>query len=111
MKKDMDYIYTDGNEQILIETVQRDAKVSVVEQYVKYRKAKKMTQEELARRSGVSRPNIARFESGKYNPSLEMMVRVAAALDMRLKISLEEKEEAGKKSESVQQDKIQSETM
>ena len=48
-----------------------------------------MTQEELARRSGISRPNIARFESGNYNPSLEMMVRIAAALGMRLQISME----------------------
>ena len=53
------------------------------------RKARGMTQEELARRSGISRPNIARFESGNYNPSLEMMVRIAAALGMRLQISLE----------------------
>ena len=82
-----------GDEPILIEAVQKEAKASIVEQYVRHRKEKKLTQEEVARRSGVSRPNIARFESGRYNPSLEMMVRMAAALDMRVRISLEEKEE------------------
>lgn len=86
----MDIIYTDGDEQILIETVQRDTKQTVVQVYIACRKGKKMTQEELARRSGISRPNIARFESGKYNPTLEMMVRIAAALDMKLNISLDE---------------------
>ena len=90
MKRAMDIIYTDGDEQILIETVQRDTKQTVVQVYIACRKGKKMTQEELARRSGISRPNIARFESGKYNPTLEMMVRIAAALDMKLNISLDE---------------------
>lgn len=93
MKREMDYVYMNGDEPILIEAVQKEAKASIVEQYVRHRKEKKLTQEEVARRSGVSRPNIARFESGRYNPSLEMMVRMAAALDMRVRISLEEKEE------------------
>ena len=93
MKREMDYVYMNGDEPILIEAVQKAAKASIVEQYVRHRKEKKLTQEEVARRSGVSRPNIARFESGRYNPSLEMMVRMAAALDMRVRISLEEKEE------------------
>ena len=50
---------------------------------------KKMTQEQLAQRTGISRPNISRFESGNYNPSLEMMVRIAEALEMNLNIKLE----------------------
>ena len=55
----------------------------------KCRKEKKMTQEQLAQRTGISRPNISRFESGNYNPSLEMMVRIAEALEMNLNITLE----------------------
>ena len=93
MKREMDYIYMNAEEPILIEPLQKAAKASIVEQYVRCRKEQKLTQEEVARRSGVSRPNIARFENGRYNPSLEMMVRVAAALDMRVKISLVEKDE------------------
>ena len=49
-----------------------------------------MTQAELARRAGVPRTNITRFEGGSYNPSLEMMVRIAAALGMKLQIELVE---------------------
>ena len=93
MKREMDYIYMDGEEPILIEAMQKAAKESIVDQYVRCRKEKKLTQEEVAKRSGVSRPNIARFENGRYNPSLEVMVRVAAALGMRVEISLVEKEE------------------
>ena len=51
-----------------------------------------MTQAELAKRAGISRTNITRFESGNYNLSLEMMVRIAAALGMTLQVQLMKKE-------------------
>jgi transcriptional regulator with XRE-family HTH domain len=46
----------------------------------------------LAERAGVSRTNITRFENGKYNPSVEMMVRIAMALDAELDITVGETE-------------------
>ena len=87
--KDMDYIFDLDGTEILIEVQQKDVRNHVIEQYVKCRKEKKMTQEQLAQRTGISRPNISRFESGNYNPSLEMMVRIAEALEMNLNIKLE----------------------
>jgi len=39
-----------------------------------------LTQEALARRAGVARPNLARVESGRYRPSLETLERIARAL-------------------------------
>ncbi|HJC34563.1 MAG TPA: helix-turn-helix transcriptional regulator [Candidatus Mediterraneibacter faecipullorum] len=90
MKKRMDYIYSDGEQKILIESQQKDTRKSVIDQYISYRKKLGMTQAELARRSGVPRTNITRFEGGSYNPSLEMMVRIAAALEMKLQIELVE---------------------
>ena len=87
--KDMDYVFDIDGTEILIEVQQKDVRNHVIEQYVKCRKEKKMTQEQLAQRTGISRPNISRFESGNYNPSLEMMVRIAEALEMNLNITLE----------------------
>ena len=87
--KDMDYVFDIDGTEILIEVQQKDVRNHVIEQYVKCRKEKKMTQEQLAQRTGISRPNIRRFESGNYNPSLEMMVRIAEALEMNLNITLE----------------------
>lgn len=43
------------------------------------RLAARMTQEELARRSGVRQPNIAAYESGKRAPSRRMLARLLAA--------------------------------
>ena len=38
-----------------------------------------MTQEDLARRCGVTRQTIISLESGKYTPSLELAFRIARA--------------------------------
>jgi len=91
MKRAMDYVFTLDNQEILIEGLQKETREQVIGNYVKCRKDKKLTQENLAQMSGISRPNITRFESGKYNPSLEMMVRIAAAMDMELQVSLVKK--------------------
>ena len=92
MKNSMDYIYTSGEQKIVIEVEQKSVRQSVAEQYVRSRKMQGLTQAELAKRAGVPRSNITRFESGNYNPSLEMMVRIAEALGMTLQVQLTAKE-------------------
>ena len=86
--KNMDYIYTDGKQKILIESMQKNTRSSIIAQYIQCRKENNMTQADLAQRTGISRTNITRFESGDYNPSLEMMVKIAAALGSELDIKL-----------------------
>lgn len=44
------------------------------------RKAAGLTQAELARRTGIHRPNIARVEAGRHTPSLETLARLAEAI-------------------------------
>lgn len=59
-----------------------------IEQIVRARKEQNMTQEELARRIGTQKSNISRLESGNYNPSLDMLIKIAEALGRWLKIEL-----------------------
>ena len=92
MRNSMYYIYTAGEQEIIIEVEQRDTRHSVIDQYVQCRKLQGMTQAELAKRAGIPRSNITRFESGNYNPSLEQLVRIAAALGMMLQVQLVAKE-------------------
>ncbi len=92
MRNSMDYIYTSGEQKIVIEVEQKSVRQSVAEQYVRSRKMQGLTQAKLAKRAGVPRSNITRFESGNYNPSLEMMVRIAEALGMTLQVQLTAKE-------------------
>lgn len=84
----MDYIYSDNEYNILIEYNQQTSREKVIQKYIQCRKNKHMTQAELSNRTGISRSNISRFESGNYNPSLDIMVKIATALDMDFDISL-----------------------
>ena len=47
----------------------------------KYRQFNGLTQEELANKVNVRRETIARLENAKYNPSLELAVRISRELD------------------------------
>ena len=87
-----DYILNEGNENILIE-VQRQQDVTreeVITLFRNYRKELGMTQSQLGQKVGVTQPNITRFESGNYNPSLEFMVRIAVAMGKKVKVVLED---------------------
>lgn len=50
------------------------------EKIAKVRKSKGITQEKLSKSTGILRANIARIESGRHNPSLETLHRIAKAL-------------------------------
>lgn len=43
-----------------------------------------MTQQELAKKTGVSRQTIVAVENSKYSPSLELAFKIALALGVRL---------------------------
>ena len=46
------------------------------------RKSQKLTQDELANAVGVSRQTINAIENDKYNPTLELAIRLARYLKM-----------------------------
>ena len=76
---------------ILIEIKQNDIRNAVIEQYIKCRKEKKMTQKDVANILGTKRPNITRFENGSYNPTLDFLVKVAESMGKELEIKLIDK--------------------
>ena len=51
------------------------------------------TQQEVADVSGVKRPNIARLESGKHSPTVDMLNRIADSMGMDMEIHLIEREQ------------------
>ena len=63
---------------------------AVIAQYIEYRKRKGITQQDIADSMGIKRPNISRFESGNYNPSLDMLIRMADKMDLQIEITLRE---------------------
>ena len=86
----MDYIIMENGEKILLETQQKVAIQRTVDIYKQYRKELGLTQSELGKRAGISQPNITRFESGNYNPSLEFLVKIAGAMGKKVKVTLED---------------------
>lgn len=52
------------------------------------RKQAGLTQAEVARRTGLSQPVVARLEDPDHNPTLDTLERVAAALGTRLEVGL-----------------------
>ena len=86
----MDYIIMENGEKILLETQQKVTIQRTDDIYKQYRKELGLTQSELGKRAGISQPNITRFESGNYNPSLEFLVKIAGAMGKKVKVTLED---------------------
>ena len=63
----------------------------VAKQLREVRKAEGMTQEHLAKLVGTKKSNISRLESGRYNPSLDFLVKVAEGLGRQITVQVKSK--------------------
>lgn len=59
---------------------------AVIEELIKARRHRGITQEQLAEKMGVTQGVVSRWESGKYSPKLETIAAAAQALDYRVDI-------------------------
>ena len=50
------------------------------------RESAKLSQDQLAKLTGISQADISRLENGESNPSLNTIKRLAAALGMKLRL-------------------------
>ncbi len=89
----MDYTFNDASgNSYLIEVAKKTTKENLLAEYISLRKAKKLSQEDIATLTGIARPNVSRIENGKYDPTLEILTKLAFALNMKLEIHFVEKE-------------------
>lgn len=65
------------------------ARQEVATQFRSSRKQLNMTQQTLADAAGTKKSNISRMESGKYNPSLDFLVKVAGCMGKQLNIHID----------------------
>lgn len=63
-------------------------KQSVARQLKEVRKAQGITQAYLAELVGTKKSNISRLESGRYNPSLDFLAKVADGLGKQLQVQV-----------------------
>ena len=59
---------------------------SVIQAMIDARKQTGLTQKELAARTGIAQSDISKIENGNGNPSLKTLKRLAAAMEMKLKL-------------------------
>ncbi|HEX5141942.1 MAG TPA: helix-turn-helix transcriptional regulator, partial [Dehalococcoidia bacterium] len=64
----------------------------VISQVLRLRHERGLSQKDLAERMGKQQPAIARFETGRVEPSLSFLQQLAEALDMQLTVLLEPKQ-------------------
>ena len=91
---EMDYLIKDDCDNFtFIEIEKNKLKKQILSEYVALRKEKKLSQEDISNLTGIARPNISRIERGKYDPTLEILTKLASALDMKLEIRFVERKE------------------
>ncbi len=91
-QKHVDYSVSEkGKELALMEKTEPFYADHVIEELISYRKKKKLTQQDISEKSGIMRPNIARLESCKTEPTMDVLSRYAKSMGMDIKISLVKK--------------------
>ena len=64
------------------------ARQEIAAQLQQVRKEQGMTQERLAEKVGTRKSNISRLESGRYNPSLDFLEKVAGGLGREIEVKV-----------------------
>lgn len=78
----------ESNPQVKEELDKNQAEYDIIKAIISTRKEKNLTQKELAELVGTKQSNIARLESGTYNPTLQFLQKIASALGKKVSVSL-----------------------
>lgn len=77
--------YEDG----VVPQSSRDVRMDMAKQMREARLGMNLTQQVVAERAGTKKSNISRMESGKYNPTLDFLVKVAESMDKQISIHVD----------------------
>ena len=76
------------NDDVKNELKMNEAEYKIIEEIIMARKEKNLTQKDLAELIGTKQSNISRLESGNYNPSLDLLNRIALAVGKELEVRM-----------------------
>lgn len=71
-----------------IDWMMRNETSDLIRRMVEERHRKGLSQQNIADATGIAAPNIARFESCKQVPTLQLLAKYADALDMQIRIEM-----------------------
>ena len=66
-----------------------EAESTVIQAMIDARKKSGLTQRQLSEKTGIDQGDISRIENGEANPSLRTLKRLAAGMDMRLRLEFD----------------------
>lgn len=75
-----------------IQDIQLETRRKAIKRLIAYRNMLGMSQKDIADKIGVSRPNITRFESEDYNPTIDMIVKIADCMNLDVEINFIERD-------------------
>lgn len=70
--------------------LQEELRLDTMRQFIEIRKAQGKTQNDISEITGILRPNICRMEGGSYNPTLDMVARMAHSVGKKVRIVFED---------------------
>ncbi len=76
------------NPEVKIEYENLDVFYKIKRQLINLRKEKGLSQKELAEKIGTKQSAISRLENENYNPSVELLSKIAKAFDKELEIKI-----------------------
>lgn len=59
---------------------------NIIQAMIDARKTQNITQKQLAERTGIAQADISKLETGNANPTLKMLQRLAAGMEMSVKV-------------------------
>ena len=68
--------------------------LDIIRALVDARNSQKLTQKELSKRTGINQSDISKIENGTRNPTIRLLQRLAAGMDMTLRIEFVPKKTA-----------------
>jgi DNA-binding XRE family transcriptional regulator len=63
-----------------------DAEFQVIRAILDARTSQNLTQEDLAKKTGINRSEISKLENGTRNPSIKLLQKLASGLNMHLEL-------------------------
>jgi DNA-binding XRE family transcriptional regulator len=76
------------NDEVKNELQKNEAEYKIIEEIIMARRERKLTQKDLADLIGTKQSNISRLESGNYNPSLDLLNKIALAVGKELEVRM-----------------------
>ena len=76
------------NNEVQNELKMNELEYKIIEEIIMARTERNLTQKELAELIGTKQSNISRLESGKYNPTIDFLNKIAHAVGKELRVSM-----------------------